>query len=57
MHFIEEAAYIASRSLLPDNSERPVGTIKLMKISLNGVERMMFLTFFLFRRPGHERFS
>jgi hypothetical protein len=31
--------------------------MKLMKISLNGVQRMMFLTFFFFCRPGHESFS
>jgi hypothetical protein len=37
--------------------QKPVDTIKLMKISLNGVQRMMFLTFFLFCRPGHESFS
>jgi hypothetical protein len=28
-----------------------------MKISLNGVQRMMFLTFFLICRPGPESFS
>jgi hypothetical protein len=28
-----------------------------MKMSLNGVQRMMFLTFFLICRPGPESFS
>jgi hypothetical protein len=56
MHFIEKAAYIACRSVFAGQFQRPEGTIKLMKISLNGVQRMMFLTFFPFCRPGHENF-
>jgi hypothetical protein len=57
MHFIEEAALYCVQKCVAGQFQRPEGTIKLMKISLNGVQRMMFLTFFLFCRPGHENFS
>jgi hypothetical protein len=57
MQFIEEAANIAYRNVLPDKSKTGRYNQANENFILNGVQRKMFLTFVLFCRPEPESFS